>query len=608
MSTEIKKLCNEIAAIQKENVGLSTRNSTLEIEHRRQIDASIHLNQTIKSLNGSIVAKDSELVESKEAYALLEDQFKELKIRLNNAQTDNESLRVALRKVNDDMQKLLKENNKYEYTQTELTKLTQSQEANLVESKNLLATNTALLAKKETELQALKVENEKMLQQLNETLNARRDETFPPSPRQTLDISPGKTNKRLEIDETFSPDYSPPSPVKSSRSRGKQQSLMSKSVPLPAIETEESENAKSKKSSPSRRQVYYKGVPIEDVPIRGDDLNELEIIEPKRAGPKKSMFIVTTPHPVHPTDGVVQGLEGMKRMRNINSQEYRRHTEQYLQTASANPILTPLAKNSSSTGTFEGLLGAEPTKKDSDRLPSISRDGSTNFTFSKESISRSNPGSIDNSSPNDSSSSRKISTFRPSFIANSSEIRRKSMQDRQEEIQKLISLSSQRRIKSHSLSPSTQTSEDIDDHQNSTIHLKFGSGSRHTSSHSISSDDEISLVSETSRATKSKKVYLPPKETKPLISKGNQKPERHNPAVASKMANVSPKKRISSTDSHSHKIPCAICGLHFSGDGLKLPHSHHNSLSVAFNDNHSQSSQGVSFPSFPLFTVISLCC
>ena len=173
LQAEIKKLSkdleqnrNEKNSIQNDMFKITQKNIHLETENKRQIDTHIHLNNTIKSLNCIIQNKETEINDLQTRINQLIEKLNELNIRYTSGQQENDSLRQSIRKINTDINSLLKENNKYEHTTVELTKINQTNELIIQENKNTISTNTQLLNKKDNEIATLKHENDKLIEKL----------------------------------------------------------------------------------------------------------------------------------------------------------------------------------------------------------------------------------------------------------------------------------------------------------------------------------------------------------------------------------------------------------------------------------------------------------
>jgi hypothetical protein len=583
----------EHSALQNELKILSLRNTTLEADSKRSNDTLIHLNQTIKSLHHSLQSKDSDLLDSHDTLLSHQEQFQELTLRYTSSQAEIEKLRLAVRKVNEDVQNLLKENNKFEHSNTELTKTNQNLEMNLFEM-------NSLCSKKETENSNLKSENEKLSTQLSVLREKKREQenqqhnthisSSPPRASSYLDggspvgKSVGRRSSSVEeVDHT--PGASSLSPNRSasrtqpSGSINLENSFMSRSVPLPMIESEDGPRRSTKSTSSSTSssaQVYYKGVPIEQLRSRSEFMDD------------------DLPHA---NDLQTRG----------GSLSQRSSGGVYPSGSYHDGVLKPLTKKGQqpSASVLHNTESEFPSGGKGGRLPSITRDlnvesqeqkkfsDGTNFvpfaaarsTFPSPSPSAS-PSLVDAGSAssfhNRRSTNLRSANTGPPAPGDSS---RKSLQEKTQMIERIIEETSQH------LSPSASNpSAQVRSFSSApTQQLPFHSSPLPNPS-TISSDEENDSVSER-RFQKSK--------TK---SKTHKSERQHHPTTTGQgrggdeeRNNVSPvkKKKYLPIDSLHQKVPCAICGMHFSGDGLKLPHS------TSSGDNHSQSS-GQTCPSSSL--------
>jgi hypothetical protein len=541
----------DLSALQNELKSLTQRNTTLESENRRQGDTLIHLNQTIKSLHHSLQIKDTELLESHDTHLQLQDKFHELEVRHTSSQAEIIGLRCAVRKVNEDVQNLLKENNKYEHSSTELLRANQNYENNFMEI-------NSLLTKKENEILLLKTENEKLalVAQVRAVKESEKEEkeqqrgyTSPSSPRKGssshLELSPhkgggGGGRGRSSLDEhvTLSPEvsFSPSKSLASNQhsSSALESSLMSRSTPLPVIERP------AKKASSSSSQVYYKGVPIEQLRPHSEhmhgDLSDLQSSEPltlrssgslyPNEGSQESLTKKGQPVPSGPSN-TDRKVSRSDRLPSITNGGVRQHKKSGSTSEDSGANFVPFgAPRSAFLSSSETPPAPQPQKKST--IVNIRASTSSSSIGSDDSVKR-------------------------------------SVQEKSNLIQKIIEESSQRFSSSSSL-PSLRTSQQ---HTSSNAPLN--------SSHSSDEDSD----SVTSRHIQKRNQRRQKKESESgtssstVLGEGGQTVKRK-------------KKKHLPVDPFYQKIPCAICGMHFSGDGLKLPHS--SASDTLMMENHSQSS------------------
>jgi hypothetical protein len=617
---ELKRLTNDLTSLQNEIKTLSQRNYFLENEQRRHQETAAvinHLNHTTRSLTATIHSKDLEVQESIGKLHSLTEKYEELSIRYTSSQTENLSLRNALRKVNGEMECVVKENNKYEDSVEEFRRMSQLHEVSLEE--------------KERELRELRHENEKLKSSLaavaigrEEKMRAKREGRGDGSPVEGRGTEGGAGSsssreggpssafspmRRVEWSEdhkdtsSLSPELSgsPNKPFRAARTSGAHAGpagLMSRSAPLPSIALSDpadqdhavAQHPRSKRrtggghGSPphGQQQQYYKGVPIEELtsrPQRGSHGHEEDSVDQKFSPSKRFSVPTAATAPsssaslvVYPADNpVMVGLDGMKHMRNLNSQEYHRHTQHYLQTSSSSPsatILKPLSNApvvNSSQDNSDAALG--PTG--GNRLPSISKDTNSN---SRPSLA-----------------APALATA-PLPLSLSASDKKKSLQEKNQMIQKIIADSALRRSQMQSTTGIHQamTGEEEFSENYPVLRLKFlsSAGSEEDESERRGQRQKGQQQKQkqkqqrgSSKSKDKKKTDAYPAATKTRGAERSDQSDHQDQRPTEGSKSPSPprgrKKHHSSTRDSLHlKAPCSMCGMHFSGEGMKLPHSH----------------------------------
>jgi hypothetical protein len=472
------------------------------------------------------------------------------------------------------MNVLVKENNRYEYTSAEIMKVSQGNETIVQEKSTQLATLKDLLSKKENEINHLKTENEKLVFKLNNFLNDERKNSISEKEKEE-EISLTTTS---QYDRDFSPSKSRHSKRTSQKDKGVAfaypddlDSLSSKSL------RKERNNSLQSQSQPLPRklsppptapqplapvsQTYYKGIPIEQYRAKTAQISSssLGLLDDPTPIP------VNTRHTsaggaslvVYPANGpVLVGLEGMKHIRNLNSKEYLRHQQHYLHS-SPTTTLPPLANLTSEN---EVITTENPSKYHSGITRDINGTVILHENIEKMLQKRINTDIELTQSPqitphSQTQANEPLATISPkntrkargSVVSNSfkkDEADKKLLGEKKEMIEKILSENYQRKEKEKKDRLSKREESDEESIE--------------------------SLQSETSQTRGGSR----PKGREPTADKDRTKTkESKRPNKTADGSKDSSKKipKRKYLDPLHHKLPCSQCGMHFSGDGMKLP-------------------------------------